>query len=306
MAKSSKWVSDSYWLPKKKPEGQAIFKGKHREHLISKVMESLSDWRSSPFENEGSCVAGFRGALCLQGHSWSAADTEARGLVADALRLIGAVRPTWDQGQREYTVADEDCKWCAGPLPPDATAGLRRVRFCSTECAKASFNSKSEQSWLKNSAVAWSAYRLILRSRVQPRKCDACGKMYSPVREKSDSKYCSKDCFNQGRLKYTPVKCMTCKAEFRPVRKTARYCSVRCKDAAASVPKRSLVCLCCGVAFTAPTSRAKFCSRTCKGRYRFLPSAPNVIDITPFLFDREFTQPGVQICTAEVFDRMFG
>ncbi|QRY66557.1 hypothetical protein JVX98_19370 [Ensifer sp. PDNC004] len=217
------------------PKTEAIFKGAARKPVISRVMDVMRDWRSTPFENEGSTIAGLRSGLCSQGYGWASADREARSIVADCLRYLGAVRPNWDQGQPEFTVSDENCKWCSAELPPEASEGLRQFRFCSTECAKAAIAQRSADNWLRNSNIAWSAYRMVLKSRMPQRVCEACGIRYSTVREKSESKYCSKACYNKGRLKYVPKTCPTCKQGFQPIRATSVYCSVACKHPKATI-----------------------------------------------------------------------
>lgn len=43
---------------------QPIYRGEKREHMVSKIMDIMRDWRSSPFEHEGSYHHGLRsGAL---------------------------------------------------------------------------------------------------------------------------------------------------------------------------------------------------------------------------------------------------
>ncbi len=303
MKKNALWATYRYGkTTAAKPE--PIFKGQARKHVIARVMDVMRDWRSTPFENEGSCIAGLRGALCSQGYGWAKSDTEARALVSDCLRYLGAVRPNWDQGQPEHTVPDENCKWCAAELPPEASEGLRQFRFCSTTCAKAAFNRRSTENWLRNSNIAWSAYRMVLRSRMAQRVCDACGLQYAPVREKSDSKYCSKACSNKGRMKHTKKPCLACKMEFQPVRATSVYCSVECKNVSKERPTHQATCVCCGAGFEAARAGAMYCGKVCWNKAKYWRTKPgNVIHLTPYLFDREFARPR-EIC-AEVFDRLF-
>lgn len=85
----------------------------------------------SKFTYEATFIAELRASLCLIGWPWDVADRAARGVVAEALRLARAVRPTWAEGQRAFTgleVKDSQCRHCATPLRE------RQVHFCSSTC----------------------------------------------------------------------------------------------------------------------------------------------------------------------------
>src|SRR3546814_953966 len=61
--------------------------------------------RSEPtaFSLEGELRHRLRSSLCRQGADWILADLLAAAIVEDALRKVGAQRPTWQQGQPEWT-----------------------------------------------------------------------------------------------------------------------------------------------------------------------------------------------------------
>lgn len=90
----------------------------------------------TPFAAESACRHGIRSALCLQGWSWGQADDAAVEIVASALRIVGARRPTWAMGQPDYAFRGdpgvrESCIRCGKPLPEMAR------KFCGPVCRNA-------------------------------------------------------------------------------------------------------------------------------------------------------------------------
>ncbi|TNH41271.1 hypothetical protein FHD67_00725 [Paracoccus haeundaensis] len=92
---------------------------------------------------EGPLRAGLRADLCRSGWGWTAADLLTRDLLDDALAMAGArVRPTWNEGQSEWTVEAGTIierlhcarAGCHKPLPDGAR------RFCSFLCKCAHHN----------------------------------------------------------------------------------------------------------------------------------------------------------------------
>src|SRR3546814_1442074 len=82
--------------------------------------------RSEPtaFSLEGELRHRLRSSLCRQGADWILADLLAAAIVEDALRKVGAQRPTWQQGQPEWTqegviyIQRTRCIRCRWKLPP--------------------------------------------------------------------------------------------------------------------------------------------------------------------------------------------
>lgn len=107
-----------------------------KEALRDRIAAMMREVEPTPFAVEGPCRAGIRSSLCLQGWKWADADMAAAEIVTGALRIVGAARPTWYQGQPEYTqpgalpVQRDTCKRCLGPLPEGYWV------FCSAECRK--------------------------------------------------------------------------------------------------------------------------------------------------------------------------
>lgn len=89
----------------------------------------------SKFAFEAICRHAIRATLCLRGWGWSDADAVAAQIVAAALNQIGARRPTWKEGQPEWT---QD-----GFAPIERTRCIRcrsllegaQTKYCSDLCA---------------------------------------------------------------------------------------------------------------------------------------------------------------------------
>lgn len=89
----------------------------------------------SLFGLEGPLRHGIRSDLCLAGWRWADADTMARELMDEAFRAVRAVRPSWNEGQREWTIEAGTliertrCANCHKSLPEG------HWKFCSSSCA---------------------------------------------------------------------------------------------------------------------------------------------------------------------------
>lgn len=89
----------------------------------------------SIFGLEGPLRAGLRADFCLQGWGWNSADLMACDLMAEVFNRIGAERPSWSEGQPEWTIEAGTmiertrCANCRAPLPEG------RPKYCSHLCA---------------------------------------------------------------------------------------------------------------------------------------------------------------------------
>lgn len=107
-----------------------------RKALVDRCAVILRAGEPTCFAFEANCRHSLRAGLCLNGWSWARADTEAAEIVAEALRRIGARRPTWREGQPRYTqegfspIERSRCIWCARGLPDD------RWLYCCTTCSQ--------------------------------------------------------------------------------------------------------------------------------------------------------------------------
>ena len=120
-----------------------------REALASALVLVLRDHREagapSWFTLEGPAVAVIRAQLCLERWPWSAADWAARDVVGEALARVGAERPSWAEGQPEFTQGGiirterTSCAECGKPLPEG------HKLFCSKRCGDAARSRRHHQ-----------------------------------------------------------------------------------------------------------------------------------------------------------------
>lgn len=135
-----------------------------RAYIVRIISSILAGAEPTRFAFEATCRHAVRSRLCLNGWSWAAADDLAADIVKDALRRLGAKRPTWKEGQPEYTqdgfapILRTRCIRCHGPLEDD------RPKFCSHWCSAAHFQavarlSEAEQTEAYDFAVQSVAFR---------------------------------------------------------------------------------------------------------------------------------------------------
>lgn len=266
---------------KKRQQPKPVFPPGKRKHLVSILFNTMTDWRSSPFEYEGPMVHGIRSHLCLQGHGWEMADAEARFLVKDTLRLIGIPRPDWNEGQPGYTDSPDRCSWCSKPVDTSATS--KASRYCSTVCAKSAFESRDFARRQNTDKAYAAARRVISRSRTTARSCEECGSSFQPVREKSKQRFCSYTCGAKHRSRVAPPFAMA--------------------DTAVT-----LSCAMCGADFQARNRTAAYCTKACANTHKQIRDGykPKLINVR--LFDYLFTKPvnaAPRRLTPTVFDRLF-
>lgn len=106
---------------------QKTAKVRGRAAIVTAIITVIrEDWRNGVtptiWAHEGTIIAALRSGLCLSGMGWKVADTMAREVMAEAAQKAGAKRPTWSQGQREYTEGGiiretrQRCANCERPL----------------------------------------------------------------------------------------------------------------------------------------------------------------------------------------------
>ena len=124
--------------PKPKAKDRRRLTKDRRRQLVDAMMAVLREGESSMFEFEASCRHGLRASLCLKGWGWTEADELSAAIVNSALHLIGAVRPTWGEGQPEWTqngsgalIARTRCIRCRRRLEET------QAKFCSALCGNA-------------------------------------------------------------------------------------------------------------------------------------------------------------------------
>ena len=230
-------------------------------------------FRQTPFEHEASTRAALRQAFCLKGHRWADADAEAAVIVAEALRIVGAVRPSWDEGQWSYTVAREQCARCLGPL--DESDQARGYRFCCVECARATKVALAQEVPHDN-AMRRKAY---VQALAMGRLAKICPECQEPFQSRDGtSTYCSLECKGKALRKREAITCAHCSETFVPVSgkryRTGRtYCSRECSSQAIRVawqrdhPAQS--CPHCRAVFRPMNERQVFCSARCNAAARY-------------------------------------
>jgi hypothetical protein len=202
--------------------------------------------------------------LCVDGHDWHHADADAAALIDEALRRLHARRPSYDEGQREYSVSPDYCSWCHSPL--EDVPGTRKVSFCSDVCARSAVSAREINHHRNETRAFNAAWEVISRSRHPQRECEECGKGFRPIRMDSPNRFCSAKCHHAyaGRVLARPPRtCPTCKTSFQPATSKQVHCSPACGFAA----RRTVLpreCRHCGTTFR-PTSNSggAFCSRAC-------------------------------------------
>lgn len=240
-----------------------IFKGKDRENAIDSILTRMRDWRQSPFEQEGPARAGVRSALCLAGHSWARADAEAASLVSEALKRIGARRPSWDEGQWQYSHPRENCYRCNSPIDMEDQA--RGFRYCSDVCARATRQHFSDElPW--DHELRRMGYWQIVISKAPVLTCKHCEKKFKTM-QTGGAIYCSPECQRLGQRTLVDKPCKWCGEMFRPKDNTKVYCSMGCRDACRvdtwkkELPEKT--CPVCHSIFRPGMPRAVYCSDRC-------------------------------------------
>lgn len=290
---------DSYWAgyreyrygSRKAVTLPRIFTGDNRKFVVNQAMDLMKDWRATPFENEATVRHGIRSALCIIGHSWPRADIEADLLVQEGLSHIGAERPSWDQGQRQYSTAEEDCNWCGVEIPEADRAAHRKARFCSAVCAKSALQHRDWETRWKESAIGRSAFAILHRDARPMRDCEYCGASYHPFNgDTKGQRYCSHDCSRKALRTIPECNCPTCGLTHRPRVRGRQFCSYEC---AMARPIEEKACLCCPRIFVPKNECAIYCSSACLQRHRrrrlkATKTVGNVVYLTREIFDSWF------------------
>lgn len=232
-----------------------------RRALIEKVARVLRTGMPTVFALEGRCRSGLRAMFCLEGDRWASADLEAGAIVEAALREIGAQRPTWYEGQREYT-GHEERLYCANPKctkPIEREPGETQYRiFCSTFCRNATQNLRYAQDHRAEAKAISQAWRDARRAAATPKPCEWCSRLFQPLAltGKPEPRFCSRSCAaSSSNSKRTesfgsvwpkrpaapaapPQPCEECGTMFRPRWKGNRFCGITCRNRANAQKRR--------------------------------------------------------------------
>lgn len=263
---------------KPKPRPRLLQKDRRR-HLIETAAEILCIGRPTHFAFEGATRHGLRSSLCLQGWPWLDADAAAKDVVDAALRQIGAVRPTWQQGQFNYTddsaiehtrCANEDC---GKPVAMGENGRWRK--YCSSECLGRHHAKMADRFGFKRTRAEYLAFHAANRekkkSALAQRDCAWCGKMFLHRDRRSEPQaYCGDICRKAAvsaaaRKLPDEVKCARCGTGFRPKHAGAKFCGKVCMASAFSAGGRvERPCVRCGEIFSSKKSNdQRYCGRFC-------------------------------------------
>jgi hypothetical protein len=171
---------------------------RHRRIAIRDALAAMMR-RAQPtaFALEAPSRHALRVVLIYRGWRWGAADAEAMLLVQAALAMAGVKRPTWEQGQPEFTQHGvkppprENCVRCGRPLPE------YHKRYCSDVCARASQETHYLQMAAEEKHAKYLAYRTACKEKAAEKECVGCGRAFRPFRD--SVKYCSPECLNDVR-----------------------------------------------------------------------------------------------------------
>jgi hypothetical protein len=172
-----------------------------RKQAVDRVAAVLIRGQPTQFAFEAACRHDLRAGLCLNGMAWSRADTTAADIVSEALALIGAERPTWNQGQPWWTDSAAtwflrtNCMRCGKLLPE-----LKRVtdrRYCSQSCAVGAYNDKHIADKRAYDLARWHA----LKAAAPDTSCEECGGTFKSLRKagRPIARFCSNACYHRAR-----------------------------------------------------------------------------------------------------------
>ncbi|HEY4200043.1 MAG TPA: hypothetical protein VGM83_05745 [Devosiaceae bacterium] len=241
-----------------------IIEGQKRDAAIATTAELLRQAPLSKFQYEASVRHGLRTALVLQGHRWPLADLEAAAIVAAALSAIGAVRPSWEVGQREHTTPRENCSWCAAPLDEEQIG--MRDRYCSVVCAKAALVNRDFETRAWDDELGRRALYILQREHLPRKNCKHCGRNFQPTA--ADGEYCSPVCRIRSRPAWHGFRdCSQCGESFHPRTAEQTFCSQECASRAHTyVEPRA--CPNCGKVHRPHNEATLYCSKQCAAQHR--------------------------------------
>lgn len=230
-----------------------------RRSMISQAMDLMRDWRLSPFEFEGEAIAGMRSGLCVAGYGWQRSDAAARDVIAEALRMLDAKRPSWEQGQPDYVEPRDVCLWCKGPLET-GTSGTG-YKYCSAECARIALQRRDFEVRGSGDKRFAAAKLMLERANMKPIPCERCGKIFHPL-----------------------------------PRRAQRFCSNFCsRHARPPAPECEFTCEFCGVTFLSRSEKARFCSGACKKSSSVVRKGGVLHRLSPHVLDSLFHRQGLRI-----------
>ena len=125
------------------------------------------------------------------------------------------------------------CKYCGKPFIVESYRPLTRRKYCSQKCRQ------NYEYYGGTKPVSKKKF-----GKAEPRKCDWCGKTFSPTKVQPMAKFCSSYCYQKMDCKKRsdkrkqkrelelsiPRKCPQCKQDFIATAYVQKYCSVECRQ----------------------------------------------------------------------------
>ena len=136
--------------------------------IVANVAAILATGEPTHFAFEGACRHAIRAGLCLDGWRWKRADERSAEIMAEAFAAIGAQRPTWLQGQPEYTQEGYSpierlfCVRCGKRLPDEHHVSQR---YCSQLCGDAASHARRRRDESAEDRAKRLAYLALWRKR---------------------------------------------------------------------------------------------------------------------------------------------
>ncbi|MFC3725450.1 hypothetical protein [Neoaquamicrobium sediminum] len=168
------------------------------------------------------------------------------------MRFIGAKRPTWEQGQPEFTEPiSSRCLNCRRVMP-EFEEGRQRRKYCSAECFSAYHDRRYAEDHREEAKATTQAWRDARREAAPPKPCEWCGTPFKPLQQanRPEPRFCGKSCaarWGNSQRKETfgwiaqprkkrppepPRACWECGRMFRPDFPDKRYCQKLCSNRA--------------------------------------------------------------------------
>lgn len=171
-----------------------------KDPVVTRVAALLRAGDPTVFRFEADCRHGIRSSMCLAGHSWPVSDVVSQEIVREALALIGARRPPWAWGQREWT---QDSKFTRVDWTHCLNCGDRLLeghrKFCGGVCASAYRRSFEDADRRAADRARRAAARESYRIHAEYLPCEQCGRLFQP--SKPTQRFCSRKC-SGGRSLY--------------------------------------------------------------------------------------------------------
>ena len=168
-----------------------------KDAVRDRIAEMMRAAEPTQFSLEGPCRAGIRSSLCLQGWKWADADAAANEIVSAALNISGAKRPSWQEGQPEWTqpgalpIPREWCARCGKRLPDE------NRMWCGEVCAKAARNERDQGRLDEEGRARRRASRSASDSKWQAnqkeQECEGCGLIFRP-KSRRGQRFCRIEC----------------------------------------------------------------------------------------------------------------